>query len=73
MDRCPFVLSRDNTGYVLVNVKTVRAYQLSVSPISANLFGHGDILRVIKADEKRSRIITVIQSPETERAKLVSL
>lgn len=58
--KCPFVLSRDNTGYILVNVKTIKSYQLTVSPISANLFGHGDILRVMKADEKRQRIITVI-------------
>lgn len=50
VNRNPFILSRDNTGYVLINVKTVKAYQLAISPISANLYGHGDILRVIKVD-----------------------
>jgi hypothetical protein len=56
----PFLISRDNTGYVLINVKTVRVYQLFVSPISANLFGHGDILRVLKGENGRQRIITVL-------------
>ena len=53
-------MSRDNTGYVLINVKTIKAYQLAISPISANLFGHGDILRMTKIDQFKNRIITVI-------------
>jgi hypothetical protein len=46
----PWIIARDNTGYVLINVKTIRAYQLAISPISANLFGHGDILRTTKIE-----------------------
>ena len=56
----PFVISRDNTGYVLINVKTMKAYQLLISPISANLFGHGDILRVFKSENGHMRILTII-------------
>lgn len=56
----PFILSRDNTGYVLLNIKTVKAYQLAISPISANLYGHGDILRVMKIEQDKTRVITVI-------------
>lgn len=50
MMKNPWIMSRDNTGYVLINVKTIKAYQLAISPISANLFGHGDILRITKID-----------------------
>ena len=50
INRNPFIMSRDNTGYVLINMKTIKAYQLAISPISANLYGHGDILRIIKID-----------------------
>jgi hypothetical protein len=46
----PWIIARDNTGYVVINVKTVKAYQLAISPISANLFGHGDILRATRID-----------------------
>jgi hypothetical protein len=50
INRNPFIMSRDNTGYILINVKTIKAYQLAISPITANLFGHGDILRIVKMD-----------------------
>jgi len=66
--KCPFVMTRDNTGFVLVNVKTIKAYQLALSPISANLFGHGDILRIAKGEAGKMRLITVIQINDTERA-----
>lgn len=61
LEKNPFVISRDNAGYVLINVKTNKAYMLCKNPISANLYGHGDILRVIKGPEPgKCRIITVI-------------
>lgn len=72
MERNPFIMTRDNTGYVLVNVKTSKAYQLAISPVSANLFGHGDILRITKTDLQKNRIITVIQTTDSERAQLLS-
>ena len=60
METNPFIISRDNTGYILIDVKKQNAYLLANSPISANLFGHGDILRVSKLENNKSRIITVI-------------
>lgn len=60
MERNPFIMTRDNTGYTLLNVKTSKAYQLAVSPVTANLFGHGDILRITRIDTHKNRIITVI-------------
>ena len=45
--KMPFIVSRDNTGIVLIDVKNCIAYQFSHAPIKANLFGHGDILRVV--------------------------
>jgi hypothetical protein len=51
INKCPFVISRDNIGYVLINVKTMKAYQWTFSAITANLFGHGDILRVVRVDD----------------------
>ena len=50
ISKCPFIISRDNIGYVLINVRMMKAYQWTFSPITANLFGHGDILRVVKGD-----------------------
>lgn len=60
METNPFIISRDNTGYILIDVKKQKVYLLANSPISANLFGHGDILRVSKLENNKSRIITVI-------------
>lgn len=48
--KCPFVLSRDNTGVILVDVRNCVAYIFAQNPIKANLFGHGDILKVVWAD-----------------------
>jgi len=45
----PFIVSRDNTGFVIINVKTLTAHQLQLSPITVNLYGHGDILRILRA------------------------
>lgn len=49
-NRLPFVLCRDNTGIVLVDVKNCMAYMFAKAPIKANLFGHGDILRVVHTE-----------------------
>jgi len=48
--RMPFVLCRDNTGLVLVDVRNCVAYMFAAAPIKANLFGHGDVLRVVFTD-----------------------
>ena len=39
-------MARDNTGFVLINTRTYKAHMLAISPITANLFGHGNILRI---------------------------
>ncbi len=70
MAKCPFVLARDNLGFVAINVKTYKAYQICKNTITANLFGHGDILKVIRIDEKRSRVLTVYQNDDSESAVL---
>ena len=44
INKRPFVISRDNTGIILIDVKNFKTYKLSNSPITVNLFGHGDIL-----------------------------
>ena len=59
MTKCPLVLARDNLGFVLINVKTYQAYQICENTITVNLYGHGDILKVIRIDETRSRVLTV--------------
>ena len=43
----PFVLCRDNTGIVLVDVRNCVAYMFAKASIKANLFGHGDVLKVV--------------------------
>ena len=48
--RLPFVLCRDNTGIVLVDVKNCLAYMFAKAPIKANLFGHGNILRIVPTE-----------------------
>jgi hypothetical protein len=50
----PFVMSRDNTGLILIDVRNCVAYTFCSSPIRANLYGHGDILRVVNADTIQS-------------------
>jgi hypothetical protein len=62
----PFIISRDNTGYILIDVKKQKSYLLANSPISANLFGHGDILRISKLENGKQRIITVIQTANSD-------
>ena len=42
----PFIMARDNTGILLVDVRNHVAYMFAEAPIKANLFGHGDILKV---------------------------
>ena len=56
----PFIMARDNTGYVLINTRTFKAHMLAQSPITANLFGHGNILRIQCLSDQKSRILTVI-------------
>ena len=50
MLKMPFLIARDNTGIVLVDVKNHLAYQFALAPIKANLFGHGDILKVVQTE-----------------------
>jgi len=47
MAKFPFILSRDNTGLILVNVRSQACFTLTEAALTANLFGHGDILKVI--------------------------
>jgi len=46
-NKLPFVLCRDNTGIVLVDVRNCVAYMFAKAQIKANLFGHGDVLKVV--------------------------
>ena len=48
--KMPFIMARDNTGIILIDVRNRVAYMFANAPIKANLFGHGDILKVIQAD-----------------------
>ena len=61
----PFIISRDNTGLILVNVRAAKSFKLSDSAISANLFGHGNILRVQKTLFNTLKICTVMQDKDT--------
>ena len=45
----PFVMARDNTGIVLIDVRNRVAYMFAHAPIKANLFGHGDILKIVES------------------------
>lgn len=45
--KIPFIICRDNSGIILVDVNSCRAYIFAVSPIKQNLFGHGDIMRLV--------------------------
>ena len=49
-NKMPFILCRDNTGIVLVDVRNCIAYMFAKAVIKANLFGHGDVLRVVHVD-----------------------
>ena len=62
LSKMPFVICRDNTGIVLVDVRNAIAYQFAKAPIKANLFGHGDILRVV---------FTEVNIPGGGQAKLI--
>ena len=68
---CPFVIARDNVGLTLIDVKNFRAFMFTVSPITVNLFGNGDILRIIATQQGKCRILTLVQ--ENEKAKLVGV
>ena len=62
--KLPFVLCRDNTGIVLIDVRNCVAYMFARAPIKANLFGHGDILRVV---------FTEVNIPGGGQARLMQL
>ena len=57
---CPFAIARDNIGIVLIDISRRRAFLLADLPISVNLFGHGDILRLLKTDSGETIISTVV-------------
>ena len=61
-NKMPFVICRDNTGIVLVDVRNCVSYMFAKAPIKANLFGHGDILRVV---------FTEVNIPGGGQAKLI--
>ena len=42
--KCPYVFARDNTGILLINVQSYKVHRFSESPITVNLFGHGEVL-----------------------------
>lgn len=48
MKKCPFALARDSVGLVLIDISKRKAFLLTETPITVNLFGHGDILRLLK-------------------------
>lgn len=61
-NKMPWLISRDNCGFVLINVRTYKSYMLYESAITVNLYGHGDILRVCKTNEpNRFKIVTLVQ------------
>jgi len=74
--KMPFILCRDNTGLILINVCHQKAYLFAFSPIRQNLFGHGDILRISLSDvrlpgggEARvTQLWTVLQQQEETAA-----
>ena len=47
MKRFPFAIARDSVGLVLIDISKRKAFLLSSLSISVNLYGHGDILRLI--------------------------
>ena len=59
--KCPFAVARDNVGIILIDINQRRAYLLTELPISVNLFGHGDILKLFKTDFGETVISTVVQ------------
>ena len=62
--RLPYIVCRDNTGLVLIDVRNCAAYMFAQAPISVNLFGHGDILRIINSE---------VNVPGGGKAKLLQL
>lgn len=69
---CPFLLSRGNRGTILIDAKNHKAHTLSEEQISANLFGHGDLLRVSATAFDQTKVLTMVQDGAKE-GKLVSL
>lgn len=71
MKTCPFAIARDNIGIVLIDISGRRAYFLTDLPISVNLFGHGDILKLLKTDSGNTIISTVVQDVHSASAILI--
>lgn len=69
--KCPFAVARDNLGIVLIDISRRRAFWLTDLPISVNLFGHGNILKLLKSKTGEFGITTVIQNLQTETAILI--
>ena len=59
----PYILARDNTGFVIIDVKNKKTLKLSSDKITANLFGHGDVLQVCKTAMNKVRVLSVMQTP----------
>ena len=69
---CPFLLSRGNRGTILIDVKNRKAHTFSEEQISANLYGHGDLLRVSATAFDQTKVLTMVQDG-AKAGKLVSL
>ena len=55
-NKLQYVISRDNLGFCLIDVRNKKAYTIKEQQISQNLFGHGQILEITD-----SEIISVSQ------------
>ena len=80
LKKMPFVMVRNNTVIVLIDVRNRVAYMFAHAPIKANLFGHGDILKVVQAElnlpgggrAKVTQLWTVMQySEQAQQAAVV--
>ena len=45
----PFAMARDSVGLVLIDISKRKAHLLADLPIHVNLYGHGDILRLLQS------------------------
>ncbi len=73
LKRCPFVLARDNIGLVLINVSKKKAFLFMDLPISVNLFGHGEILRLLRSQSGNIGLTTIVQKVNSDEAILVKV
>jgi hypothetical protein len=61
IDSVPFAVARDNTGIILIDVIKHKSYKFADSPITENLFGHGDILKISGSAEDGYVLWTIMQ------------